>query len=189
MHRSGIEKSQKTLWERIDQVWQNIGVAASSICLILMLAEIFLRYIAKKPLMGVEEITCMIAFWAYFMGAVHGSYEGSHISGQVTQVLIKNPRILNIVNTVTSFITVFIACYVSVWAYKYFIWGVQRGETSPFLMIPRVYSQSAISVGLVLMAFYFIVDFIKNLNNLLAHRATDGKNLSCQSLDKEKGND
>ncbi len=169
------EKFRKNLWEGVDQVWQNIGVVAASACLILMLCQIFLRYIAKRPLMGVEEITCMIAFWAYFMGAVHGSYEGSHVKAQITQVLIKNRYVLNIVNAITSFITVLIACYVSVWGYEYFIWGVQRGETSPFMLIPRVYSQSAISFGLVLMAFYFIVEFIKNMCTIFSRGAMDNK--------------
>ncbi len=53
---------------RIDQLSQSIGVVASLMCFVLMLVEVFVRYLLKKPLMAVEELICLIAFWAYFMG-------------------------------------------------------------------------------------------------------------------------
>ena len=162
--------STRSISDYIDYIWQGISIIASSTCLFLMLAEIFVRYILRRPLMGIEEVTCMIAFWAYFMGAVHGTFEKSHIQAQIIQVFIKDLNKLNIINAATSFITAFIASTISLWAYDYLVWGIQRGEKSPFLLIPRVYSQSAISIGLILMTVYFIIHFIKDLRIALIYR-------------------
>ena len=156
----------KRVWAGIDRIWQTISVVTSASCLLLMLSDVFARYVIKKPVMGLEEVICMIAFWAYFMGSAHGSYERSHIKAEMIEVFIKNINIQNKIKILTDLFTAVIACIVAVWGFEYFMWGIQRGETSPFLLIPRVYSQSAISLGLLLMAIYAITDLVTDIISL-----------------------
>ena len=154
------------IWAGIDKIWQTISVIASTSCLFLMLSEIFARFIVKKPLMGIEEVICMIAFWAYFMGAVHGSYEGSHIKAELIELFTKNINTQKKIKILADSLTVIITCIVTVWGLEYFLWGLHKAETSPFLLIPRVYSQSAISLGLLVMAIYAITDLISDIISL-----------------------
>lgn len=149
------------MWRRLIILWRVIAVAATCACLLLVLAEVILRYVLKHPLMGIEELTTMIGMWAFFTGAVIGSYERSHVKAEVVQVFFtENSRGLIIVRAVCAFIALGLACYVSIWGYDYLVWGIQMDVRSGTLFIPMVYSQSAISLGVMIMAFYFLIEFI-----------------------------
>lgn len=165
----------KKVWYGFDKAWQGIAVSASVVCFVLVLLQIFLRYFLRHPLMGIEEIVCMVAFWAYFMGSVHGTFEGSHIQADIVQSFLKNRKAIEVGVLIKCAVTFAIAFVVSLWAIDYLIWGIKKGEKSPFLMIPRVYSQSAITIGLMIMCIYFFSDFFRSIKAIV-RRCIDNRN-------------
>ena len=57
-----------------------IGSIASTGC---MVYSVVLRYCFKQNFYGSDEVIMLFAFWLYFMGAVYGSYENSHIKADL----------------------------------------------------------------------------------------------------------
>ncbi len=122
-----------------------------------------LRYIFKSNLYGSDEIILLFAFWLYFMGAVYGSYEDSHIKADLVTVYVKNIRIKDFITLIAQVIMILVNIIVITWAWDYFMWGLEKMPLSTALKIPLVIPQSAVFFGLLLMAFYHIVYFIMNV--------------------------
>jgi len=138
-------------------------IAAGSIVTVLVFIEVMLRYVLGSPLFGVEELVCLIAMWLYFIGSSFGAFERSHIKAELIHLWFHTPRSKAAVNSLSSLITVFLSLVMVKWTYPYFIFGLEKGETSQALLLPMVLSQSAIFVSSILMSFYFIVELIDNL--------------------------
>ncbi len=139
------------------------GVASTG-CIIY---SVVLRYIFKSNFYGSDEVILLFAFWLYFMGAVYGSYENSHIKADLMNVYIKNIRIKDFINLIAQVITIMVNLILITWAWDYFMWGLKRMPLSTGLKIPLVIPQSAIFFGLLLMAFYHIVHLIRNIYNYI----------------------
>jgi len=133
---------------------------ASTGCIIY---AVVLRYIFKSNFYGSDEIILLFAFWLYFMGAVNGSYENSHIKADLLNVYVKNIRIKDFINLIAQVILIVVNVILLTWAWDYFLWGLEKMPLSTGLRIPLVIPQSAVFFGLLLMAFYHIVHLIRNI--------------------------
>ena len=49
----------------------------------IVFVGVFMRYVLKSNFFGQEEILCVIAMWLYWVGGIYGSYEDSHIRGDM----------------------------------------------------------------------------------------------------------
>ncbi len=152
---------QKTkFWKYLGMIQKIIMIVSSMTILALVLVQVALRYVFKMPLMGVEEVATMVGFWLYFMGASWGTAERTHIKADLMEAVIKNPKKLIWVKTITALIAVILAGMMVYWGYGYFLWGIQKGQASPTLMIPMIYSQSSVFIGAILMLFYFCIELL-----------------------------
>jgi len=59
---------------------------------VLIFAQVWMRYIFHVPMLWVEEIAITPAFWVYMMGAAYAVYERSHIRVDLVEIAIRNPR-------------------------------------------------------------------------------------------------
>lgn len=148
------------LWKALDGIQQVAMVFTSVAIVLLILAQVALRYFFMKPLMGVEELACLCGFWLYFTGAANGARERSHIKADLLNVFIKNERALNFMRAVSSLILIVLAGLFVEWTYNYFRWSLKSGERSPALSIPMVYAQASLLVNAALMFFYFFIEFL-----------------------------
>jgi TRAP-type C4-dicarboxylate transport system permease small subunit len=140
-----------------------IMVVGGGVVGILIFVEVFLRYVMGSPLFGIEELILFIGMWLYFMGASYGAYERTHIKAELLNIWCKDEKKLTIIRTIASAITVALALILVSWAYPYFSWELARGGTSQALLLPKVWCQSAIFFGSLLMAMYFITELIDNV--------------------------
>ena len=128
-------------------------------------SEVIMRYVFHAPLVGIEEMAAYIAFWMYFIGASYGAYERSHIKAELTHLIFGNTINYARCRAFTSFISFAAALYVIPWAWDYTVWGFVRNEQSRSTLLgstyPVVYFQISIFIGLILMCFYFLVEFIQ----------------------------
>jgi len=134
---------------------------------LLVFAEVWMRYVFHYPGMEVEEVAALAAFWLYFVGAIYGSYERTHIKAELIHLIFKKPRRYALVRVITSCITLTLALIMCYWGYTYFIWGIQMGEESRVLRWPMIYTQSSIFVGAILMSFYFLVELVAYVRQAL----------------------
>ncbi|SKC81496.1 TRAP transporter small permease [Maledivibacter halophilus] len=152
--------TDSSLWKGLLLLQRWILTITSILAVLIIVTSVVMRYVFKSDLFGIEEILIIVAFWLYFIGGVHGSYERSHIKADLLSIYIKNERAKLILSFVETFITCIVAIVLSFWGYKYFIWGIEMGAKSPGWKIPLVISQSPIFFGFVLMTFYFIYHLI-----------------------------
>jgi len=162
-----VKRFAVPLWNSLANAQRGILVACAVFVTALVFVEIWMRYILHYPGMEVEEIATLVAFWLYFVGAIYGSYERSHIKTELMHLIFRKPKHYAWVRVVTSIITLTLAVIMCYWATDYLIWGFTQGEHSMVLRWPMVYSQGSIFVGAIFMSFYFIVELIAYLRQAL----------------------
>ena len=77
----------------------------------------------------------LFAFWLYFMGAVYGSYEDSHIKADLLNVYIRNMRCKDGLALISQALTVLVNTIVLIWAAKYFSGEIAKWGLSTSLKI------------------------------------------------------
>lgn len=158
-----MKKFAWAVWNLLLVLQRAFLIIAGSTVTLLVFTEVMLRYVFGSPLFGVEELICIIAIWLYFIGSAYGAYERTHIKADLIHMWIKTPRPRAVVDSIASAITVVLAAILVSWSYPYFIFGLEKGETSQALLLPMVLSQSAIFFSAILMLLYFGVELIDNL--------------------------
>lgn len=166
-----FKRASGALWQGMDRFQRIVLIVVSLFVSTFIFVEVLLRYVFKKPIMGIEEILPLGAFWLYFIGASYGSYKRSHIKAEIIEVMLKNPQAVAVIRAIASFITFGLGLYLCKWGYNFFIYGLTEGEFSATLFIPMVYSQSAVFFGLILMTFYFLIELIDRVRTIRQLRA------------------
>jgi len=76
---------------------------------LLIFSQVWLRYVFHLPLLWVEEVAIVPAFWLYMMGAAYAAFERSHIKVDIIDITVKGPRRRLIIKFITSLITLGLA--------------------------------------------------------------------------------
>lgn len=121
------------------------------------------RYVFTINLPWMEEILLIISMWMYFLGAMLGSEEESHISGDLVTSSIKSGKGKKIVTVIVNFINVVISGYFTILTIKYCIKQTRLGATTAVLRLPKSTSQYAILFGLVFVFLFSVYHFIRYL--------------------------
>lgn len=157
-----FDLTQTKAWDilrNLVRVVMIVGSLASTAC---MVYSVVLRYVFKSNFYGSDEVIMLFAFWLYFMGAVYGSYENSHIKADLLNVYIKNMRTKDFISLIAQLLTIVVNTIVLTWAARYFSSEIAKGGLSTALKIPLVIPKSAVFFGFVLMEFYHVYFFIHN---------------------------
>ncbi|MCG8616909.1 MAG: TRAP transporter small permease [Desulfobacterales bacterium] len=159
------------VWEALIKIQRFVLVISVCISTTAVFTEVVLRYVFSSSFVGIEELAAYCAFWMYFMGASYGAYERSHIKAELTHLIFGTTINYARCRAVTSFISFAAATYIIPWAWDYVVWGFERGEQSRSTLLgttyPVVWFQLSIFVGLCLMSFYFLVEFIQWMQLIL----------------------
>lgn len=172
---SVIPKRPNNILDKIIVNFCSVTCFVTSIILmfVVSLAALF-RYILKVDLYGYEEWVKMFAFWLYFMGSGLGAFYSSHVSADLIQVYVKPGRLKHGLICLRTFFTLLI-CFLFTWyGYKFFFYGI-RGPlgtgvgvpTTSLWNIPFWTSYLAIFLGLIIMSWYFLFDFISALRDFV----------------------
>lgn len=155
--------TQSKGWKGLAWLIKWLMIACSIISTGCMVYSVVLRYVFKGNFYGSDEVIMLFAFWLYFMGAVYGSYENSHIKADLLNVYIKNMRKKDAVALLAQLLTIVVNTLVLIWATRYFSSEIAKGGLSTGLKIPLVIPKSAVFFGFLLMEFYHVVYFIQHL--------------------------
>lgn len=136
-----------------------LGISGLTIVVLITVA-IFLRYVLKTDLYGLEEIEITLAMWIYFAGAVYGSYEGSHITADILSTVIKNEKVLWILRIAIAAISLAVGIFFCMWAFKYWDLVLRIGGHTPGLKIPLPLQRFPLVLGFVLMTVYNIYHLV-----------------------------
>ena len=166
----------------LKKIWNGIYAVQSVVNSFLLLAtvtivvtQVFLRYVLKAPLMGIEEILLFPAIWLYMLGGASASWERTHIECGVLTVYIKKPLTMKIFKLIKAILSVGIGCWLLKWAYWYMTYGLRVQKTSAVLHIPMIIGQSAIFIGLLLMILYAVVELLDYATAVFSKEKNDEK--------------
>ena len=151
------------IWQALLRLQEGILIVASVLFVSDIFIDVIMRYVIRKPLLGIEELAPVFALWVYFIGASYASHEHSHIYAGLMHVLLKNKqRASSTMTVVAGAITFGLSCYGIVLAHWLLMWGIERGEHSIYLSLSETYLQSSVFAGFILMSLYFLTELIKN---------------------------
>ncbi|HEX78311.1 MAG TPA: TRAP transporter small permease [Dehalococcoidia bacterium] len=162
-----VKRVALAIWNGMANAQRAILIACAAFVTALVFSEVWMRYIFHYPGMEVEEVAALAAFWLYFVGAIYGSYERSHIKAELVHLVIRKPRGYAMVRVITSLITLGLAVTMCYWGCDYFIWGITQWEVSRVLRWPMVYTQASIFIGALFMSFYFLVELVIYVRQVL----------------------
>lgn len=135
--------------------------------LLIVVAQVLLRYVFKAPLMGIEELLFFPTIWLYMLGGANASQERNHIECGILTLYIKKPKSMMIFNVVKNTVSVFVGVWLLYWAYWLFSYSLNLWKTSDLLYIPMFFMEVAPFVGLVLMVFYAVLQLFDSIKLLV----------------------
>lgn len=135
-----------------------------------IMLEVVMRYVFDSSIIGVQELAAYAALWLYFSGAAYGTYARSHICADLTHLVLKRPRQQLALKCLTNLISFGLLAYITPWGWRYLEWGLSKHEQSSSTFLGSTYDivffQASIFYGIVLMAFYFLVETLLCLRAL-----------------------
>ena len=119
------------------------------------------------PPIGLHELALLFAFQFYMAGSLLASRRGEHlIVDWLQQRLTGRARTLN--RVLVAAVTIIVAGFLCVWAYRMLAWGVERPQTTPALGIPLLVPQAAIMVAAICSFGYALRDLVGAVRALRA---------------------
>jgi len=150
------------IWKLCEKAMKWILIIASVVLICVVGATVFIRYCLSGDFFGSDEIITLFAMWLYWLGGAYGSYEGSHITADLTNLFIKNEKALHGVHIFVNAMNVIITGIFSYWAiFNYALWNISSGKVTSGLSIPFVWSDIAITVSFVLMFIYSVYHLVR----------------------------
>ncbi|MBQ0055424.1 MAG: TRAP transporter small permease [Synergistaceae bacterium] len=150
-------------WKLLLKLIRFVIVVCNLMSTVTILAAVFMRYVLGSNFYGSDEIILLFAFWLYFIGAAHGSYENSHIKADLMKMYVKNMRIKDAIGLLAEALTLAVNTVVLVWSTQMLLWSLEKNPLTTSLKIPISISHSAIFLGMLLMEFYHGYYFFRNI--------------------------
>lgn len=161
----GAKFENTVFWKALKALVEWLMIICSVGCSGVIIIATIMRYCFTKNWYGSDEIILMFAFWLYFMGAVYGSYEDSHIKADIVASLERNIRKKDILSLLAQVVLVVVNFVLITWAVPYLTDAIIRMPATTALKIPLFIPRIAILLGLILMEFYHVYYLIKNFVN------------------------
>lgn len=144
-----------------------IMIFCSAVIVLIVGIAALLRYLFGADLYGAEEFLTIAAFWMYFASAVYATHTRSHISAEVFSTFCKNNFIRRLVHFFQLGITIALGMLYSYWGWQFFYWSLTEGGKSTVWQIPLVVSHTAVFLGFLLITWYFVLQLIGDVKDLL----------------------
>ena len=161
-----IKKIGLGIYNAIGLVQKYIAIVLCIIVPCIIVYQVFLRYVLKAPLMGIEELLVFFIIWLYMIGGAVASKERTHISCGILTLYMKKPLTINLFNVAKAAFGVVCCAWITKWAWWYFTYSLNLWKTSDILKIPMFYAESAVFVGFALMTLYTFVEMCENFTIL-----------------------
>lgn len=166
-------------WNILKKIQELLIVICASVSTLIFVVEVVIRYVLKIDFLGYDELVLLFASWLYFIGGSYAMYKKEHISADMLSLFLKG-RVLQVTRVVVDWLIFAITLVLAIWGVDFFLYAMSRTANTTVWKIPLLVSQSALSVGYILMAFYALVYGLED--TLLA--IADGKKLRNE---KRKG--
>lgn len=156
-----LEAFRKSLlWKALVRFQQVLLILTSLFVVLIMCAEVLLRYVFHSDLFGIEEVVVISAFWLYLIGSSYGVYDRSHVKADIIPQLL-GERSRALLSVITRFVMAVLCIVFSWWAVDMVLYSIEWMPRTTGLRIPIFISQSSVLVGYVLMSLYSVIYFLE----------------------------
>ena len=163
-------------WKALLKLQEIILVACGALCCLIFVVEVFMRYVLTKDFFGFEEFVLLFAMWMYFVGGSYAMYKKEHISAEMIGLVLKG-RTLDSARVIVSWITFIIAAVFAVWGVDFFLYALEKPAFTTVWKMPRLVSQSALTVGYVLMSVYGLFYALEDTVKLFSKKNKSAENM------------
>ena len=130
--------------------------------------QVLMRYVFEIPVMGLDEMIVYPTLWLYLLGGVNAAREDTQIKANVLDVFLKTDRSRLTVRVVADIMSVIVSCWLTYWAWDYFLYAKRVWKESPTLYIPTFWAECSLFIGMALMTAYTVWYMFKNMKKLAA---------------------
>lgn len=138
-----------------------------SIVAAMQFYQVLMRYVFELPVMGLDELVVYPTLWLYLLGSVNAAREDTQIKANVLDVFLKTDKSRLIVRVIADIMSVTVSCWLTYWAWDYFVYAKRVWKESPTLYIPTFWAECALFVGLALMTVYSGYYLVQNVKRLI----------------------
>ena len=138
-----------------------------SIVAVMQFYQVLMRYVFELPVMGLDELVVYPTLWLYLLGSVNAAREDTQIKANVLDVFLKSDRSRLVVRVIADLMSVIVSCWLTYWAWDYFLYAKKVWKESPTLYIPTFWAECSLFIGLALMTAYSGWYLYKNTRNLI----------------------
>ncbi len=130
--------------------------------------QVVMRYVFEIPVMGLDEMLVYPTLWLYLLGSVNAAREDTQIKANVLDVFLKTDKARLVVRVIADVLSVIVSCWLTYWAWDYFVYAKRVWKESPTLYIPTFWAECSIFVGMAMMTAYSGWYMYKNIKKLAA---------------------
>lgn len=141
---------------------------------------VLMRYIFHFNLYGMDEILTIVTMWLYFMGGIYGTYEESHIQGDLLNLVWTQRWQYKAHKIYIYAVCVFLMALWSYWGVKYFGNCIGSPRRNTATKLPFWINQIPIAIGMWGMLFYSVYHFIRNIINPVSSYQTREEKLAAE---------
>ena len=156
-------KTWRAIYTVIVKVQRFIAIVACIVVPVLVVYQVFLRYVLHAPLMGIEELELFPIIWLYMIAGSVASEQRNHIECGILTLYIKKEKNMALFRIFKSFFSCAIGVYLCYWGWWYFTYSLKLWKYSDILRIPMFYAEGIIFVGFALMLFFTLIELVDHI--------------------------
>ena len=132
---------------------------------IVVVLQVFMRYVMKSPLSWPEEVTRWCLIWITFVGLAYGAQHEAlvRVDFFVKKVFKKKWRYVTLV---TDALVALFFLFLTISGIAYTMAGISSGKNMPVTGVPTAVSNIAIAIGAFLMGARGTVEILRNIKTL-----------------------
>lgn len=149
---------KKNIMNFLVKIQETIMIFTSLSLAVMVTIAVFMRYIFRIDLYGIEEIEIQVAMWLYFIGASYGSYSKSQISADIVEALVPESKTKQYIRCLRSVLSVILYAGLVYLAADLFTFNISSNFKTAIWKIPTYVTSAGILLGCTLMMFYGLVE-------------------------------
>jgi TRAP-type C4-dicarboxylate transport system permease small subunit len=125
---------------------------------LLACTQVFLRYVLRMPLLGIEEFCYFPTIWLYFGAGVKASSEKGQLVARVLEIFVKKQKTVYGLRTIAALISGGILCWLTYWGYDLLKYSLRLEKVTDSLFIPWLYIEAVPFIAFAMMVAYSLIE-------------------------------
>ena len=158
---------QHPIWQYKLKIQRLIMFIASIAFTAAVFLQVVTRYLFNYSLFGIEEFASFAGVIMYFIGAAYATHERSHISASLVETIFGEGKITASVHAFTRLLAFVLTVYILFALWDLLVFTERMNTKSTELRLPMLWIYGTMFVGLILTAFYFLLEFYESVRSMI----------------------